>query len=289
VAVFARVVEEGGFTAAARVLGLPKSSVSRSVALLEDEVGARLLRRSTRKVSTTEAGTAFYERASRGLAAVADAREAAVDLDRNVHGLVRITAPVDAGVWLLAPIVSAFVERYPDVHVETVLTSRIVDLVEEGFDLALRAGRAVDESLVERKLTPHHLALYASRAYLQQSGAPRTVAELASHRAVLFRAARGRATWTLAGTGGEQSVDVQGAVSADDFSYVLEAVIAGAGIGMLPTFVTTTAGRRIVRVLPQWSADSASLRVVHPPSRYMPRRVLVFRDFLIDSLQRRTD
>jgi DNA-binding transcriptional LysR family regulator len=287
VATFVRVVEEGGFTAAARVLGLPKSSVSRAVALLEADLGARLLRRSTRKIALTEAGAAFYERASRGLAAVSEAREVVTDLEARLRGPIRITSPVDAGVWMLAPVVAAFAALHPEVHVEVVLTGRVVDLVEEGFDLALRAGPVRDEALVARRLPPIDVALYASRAYLAARGAPARVSDLAAHRCVLFRATRGRAVWTLTdGAGEEESVEVSGAIGADDFSFVAHAVAAGAGIGLVPAFIASAdRDAELVRVLPGWSAPGAPVHLVHPSTRYVPRRVAAFRDFALGALR----
>lgn len=282
VAVFVRVVEERGFTAAAKALRLPKSSVSRAVGLLEQELGARLLRRSTRTVSLTEAGTAFYERASRGLSTVYEAREAVVDLESAVRGPIRITVPVDAGVWLFAPYVGAFTEKYPEVHIEVVLTGRVVDLVEEGFDLALRFGELRDQSLVAKKLPPMDFALYASPGYLAKHKAPRRPADLAHHRCVLFRARRGRDTWKLTGANGTVAVDVRGAVSADDLFFVQQAAIGDAGIAFLPSFIA--AGTELVRVLPGHSMPGAPMHIVHASGRYMPHRVTVFRDYLVRSL-----
>ncbi|HEY8432432.1 MAG TPA: LysR family transcriptional regulator [Sandaracinaceae bacterium] len=288
VAIFVKVVEEGGFTAAARALGLPKSSVSRAVALLESELGARLLRRSTRAVAMTEAGAAFYDRASRGLGALFEAREAVMELESAVRGTIRVTASVDVGVWMLAPLVARFARHYPEVLVDVVLTGRVVDLVEESFDLAVRAGSVGDEGLAARRLVPAvDFGLYAARSYLERHGVPRRAPELASHRCVLFRASRGRARWTLTGPRGEETVEVSGGVSADDFSFALECVASGAGIGLLPSFVAERGGAgQLVRVLPKHVARGAPLHLVYPADRYLPRRVALFRDFLVAELPR---
>lgn len=283
VAIFVKVVDEGGFTAAARAVGLPKSSVSRAVSLLEAELGAKLLRRSTRSSSLTEAGAAFYERASRGLAILFEAREAVVDLESEIRGPIRITAPVDAGAWMLAPLVASFIERHPAVHVDVVLTARVVDLLEEGFDLALRAGPLRDERLVAKRLPALGFGLYASRAYLDRHGAPRRVAELAQHRCVLFRARRGQATWTLRGPGGEESVEVSGPVGVDDFSFAVQMVASGAGIGLLPAFVAEGAAR-LERVLAKHGAPGAPVQLVHASGRYLPRRVAALRDHIVAGL-----
>jgi DNA-binding transcriptional LysR family regulator len=284
VAIFARVVEARGFTAAARALGLPKSSVSRAVALLEEELGTQLLRRSTRALTLTEAGSAFYERAARGLEAMTEARDAVVALEEHVRGPIRITAPVDAGAWLLGPLIATFLERHPEVRIEVVLTGRIVDLVQEGIDLALRAGPLRDPELIARRLAPLALGLYASPAYLDARGAPESVAALAEHRCVVFRGQRGGAVWTLEGPAGAESVEVEGALRADDFAFLAAAVIAGAGIGLLPELVAAESGGRLVRVLPDRSVAGGGLHLVYPPAPFLPRRVALFRDFLVEAL-----
>lgn len=283
VAIFVKVVDEGGFTAAARAIGLPKSSVSRAVSLLEAELGARLLRRSTRSISVTEAGAAFYERATRGLSMLEEAREAVVELEADIRGPIRITAPVDAGIWMLAPIVASFIERHPAVQLDVVLTGRVIDLVEEGFDLALRAGPIRDERLVAKKLPTLGFALYASRAYLERHGAPSRVTDLAKHRCVLFRAPRGKMSWSLSGPSGEQTVEVSGPASADDYSFAVQLVAAGAGIGLLPMPVAERAGG-VERVLPRYGAPGGLLHLVHASGRYLPRRVAALRDHIVTEM-----
>lgn len=288
VAVFVRVVDEHGFTAAAKALGVPKSSVSRAVSLLEQDLGVRLLQRSARKLSLTEAGSVFYEGVSRSFTAVQEAATAVMEMEAGLRGSIRITTPVDVGVWLLAPAVARFGRLHPGVHIDAVLTGRIVDLVEEGFDLALRAGPMRDSSLIARKVGSFGRALYASPRYLERHGTPTRVADLAGHRCVLFRATRGRAMWELSGPTGPETVEVTGPLNVDDFSFVQRALLSGAGIGLLPAFV---AGRevkrgRLVRVLPEHILPGAPLHLVYPSTRYVPHRVVVFRDFLFKRLGR---
>jgi DNA-binding transcriptional LysR family regulator len=285
-AIFVRVVNDGGFSAAARTLGLPKSSVSRAVAFLEEELGARLLQRSTRRVHLTEAGHAFFDRASRGLAGVEEAVAAVADLQGTLRGPIRITAPGDAGLWVLAPLVARFIALHPNVYVEMLLTNRVVDLVAEGVDFALRAAPMRDSSLVARRLAPIDVRLYAAPAYLAARGTPTTVAELARHACVLFRPERGRRTWPLIGPAGEESVEVTGPVGVDDFTIVQRMVVAGAGIGLLPSFLCTAAMNdgTLVRVLPEHHAQPTSLHLVYPSARYLPQRAAVFRDFVLAAL-----
>jgi DNA-binding transcriptional LysR family regulator len=280
--VFLKVVEEGGFTAAGRALSLPKSSVSRAVALLESELRARLLRRTSRKVVLTEAGSQFYERAARGIALLSEAREAVADLEVELRGPVRVTTAVDLGAWYVAPVAAAFSQRHPQVWVDVVLTSRVVDLQEEGFDFAVRAGGVRDENLVARQLPISEFGLYASSAYLARAGQPRRVSELAQHRCVLFRSPRGQLTWKLRGPQGEESVEVSAAVNADDFTFALQAVVAGAGIGLLPTFAANAQPPGALRrVLPRHAMPSAPVHLVYPAARYVPQRVAAFRDFFL--------
>ena len=283
---FARVVEDGGFTAAARTLHLPKSSVSRSVALLEEELGVRLLQRSTRKVQLTEAGRVFYDRASLALAGLEDAQSAVADLQSSLKGTVRVTAPPDAGAWILAPLVARFTILHPGVLVEGVLTGRVVDLVAEGVDFALRAAKLTDSSLLARRLTPRDAHLFAAPSYLARRPAPTRVAELAAHDCVLFRGDHGRATWTLSGLGGDESVDVHGSVSADDFFFVYQTVVHGGGIALLPKFLAeqSVARGELVPVLPDLVGSRGAWHLVYPSGRFLPRRALAFRDFVLAEL-----
>jgi DNA-binding transcriptional LysR family regulator len=283
---FARVVEDGGFTAAARTLRTPKSSVSRAVALLEEELGVRLLQRSTRKVELTEAGRVFYDRASRALAGLEDAEAAVSDLQASLRGAVRVTAPPDAGAGILAPVVARFVERHPAVQVELVLTGRVVDLVAEGIDFAFRAAKISDSSLVARKLAVRNGALYAAPSYLARRAEPERVADLAAHESLLFRADHGRARWTLTGPGGEESIDVRGAISADDFAFLREAAVHGSGVALLPQFLAAPSVARgeLVRLLPDYIGMRGEWHLVYPSGRYLPRRAAVFRDFVLAEL-----
>jgi DNA-binding transcriptional LysR family regulator len=286
IAVFVRVVEDRGFTAAARVLGLPKSSVSRSVALLEAALGVRLLHRSTRSMTLTEAGTAFYERASRGLAGVEEAAAVVTDLQAVVRGTIRVTAPVDMGVSMLEPAIARFVRRHPEVRFDVLLTGRVVDLVEEGVDLALRAGPLRDGALIARKISSVESVLHASPRYLARAGVPTTTGDLLAHSCVLFRPGGGSAGWKLKGPSGEEVIDVRGPITVDELSFARRAVLAGVGIGLLPTFmcVRELESGRLVRVLPSHVAPGPPLHLVYPSARYLPHRVGVFRDFLVESL-----
>lgn len=286
VAIFARVVQARGFTAAAKALGIPKSSVSRSVAQLEEALGVRLLQRTTRKLSLTDAGTAYYERVARALGGLDDAAVAVSEMQGALRGTIRVTAPVDMGNAILARFVTRFVRKHPGVRVELGLTARTVDLVAEGYDLAVRAGPLRDSSLVARKVGTGHSAVFASPGYVRRRGTPTSVAELAAHDAVLFRPSGAKATWALLGPSGREDVEVAGAIAADDFSFVRRAILAGAGVGLMPAFLGTqdVERGRLVRLLPDHLAPGAVVHVVYPSSRHLPQRVAMFRDALVREL-----
>lgn len=288
VATFVRVADGGGFTAAAKALGVPKSTVSRSLARLERALGVRLVHRTTRALALTEAGRAYYERVRNAVTGLAEASADVVDLGKEPRGSIRVTAPVDVGQVLLAEVIAGFVERYPEVRFEVVLTSRIVDLVAEGFDLALRASELRDSSLVARRFGDTAMGLYASPAYLARRGVPKTVADLASHEFIRFRSSRG--PLVLEKDGERQPITMQGGIEADDLLFVRRLVELGAGVGLLPLFFVACATRAerdgLTRVLPAWAQHGPSLSLVAPSARHEPRRVKLFREFLLAEAKR---
>ncbi len=290
VSTFARVVHDGSFTAAAKSLGLPKSSVSRSVAQLEEQLGIRLLQRTTRKLHLTDAGAAFYERITRALGDIQDATTAAADAHEQLRGTVRLTAPVDFGVLALAPTIARFTRKHPEIHVDFVLTGRVVDLVGEGIDLAVRAGPLRDSSLIAKRVGDLRSVFYASPKYLDRKGEPKDVDDLvANHDCVMFRRGDGKTAWSLVHSDGTQkTVDASGPVIADDLSFVRKAVISGAGVSVLPEFLCGRAEEAglLVRVLPEWTLSGAILHIAYPTARFVPQRVVVFRDFLLKDLTR---
>lgn len=287
VVAFVRVVEQASFTAAAKSLGVPKSTVSRAISRLEEELDVRLLHRTTRKLSLTEAGLAFFERVRESIAGIDAAIAAANEAGKVPRGTVRITAPVDLGTTLLADVIARFVRKFPQIHVELTLTSRVVDLVKEGFDLAVRAAKLDDSTLVARKLGSSSMGVFASRAYLERKRRPEIPADLATHECVLFRGKGGRASWTLTGPGGAEEVEVHGPIGADDILFVQRTILAGAGLGLLPIFLARTCEERdaLVRVLPAWAVRGASVSVVTPSVRNEPARVALFREFLVTAVR----
>ena len=282
VSVFVRVIEAGSFTAAARQLGVPKSSASRRVRQLEDALGVQLLQRSTRHLGLTDAGREYYERVSSALAGMQEANAAVADLQDRPRGTVRLVAPSEWSGWILAPIVAAFLERYPEIRIDLSLTDRQVDLLREGFDLGLVTGPLPDSSLVMRSLPAIECALFASRDYLDRHGTPETVADLASHAFVVPRPGP-TARLSMTGPRGTETVVVTGRVSTDDRVFMHEAVRAGIGIGVLPRKGCTT-HTELVPVLPDHRLPGFAIHVIHPASRHVPQRVALFRDFLFEHL-----
>ena len=288
VAAFVRVVERGGFAPVARDLKVPTSTVSRAVARLEEMLGTRLVLRTTRSVRATSEGRAFYDEVAPAIAALHHAARGVEGTDRLPGGRLRVTAPNDLGSTFLAGAVVEFTQRYPRIEVELVLTNRRVNLVEENVDLALRAGKLPDSTLIAKKLGDAQLEMYASLGYVQAHGMPATLDELAQHEFVNFRPVEGVTRWTLQGPEGPLERDFRGRIGADDFLSVRAAVRAGGGIGFLNSFLAAgdVESGALVRVLPAYHAPAAPLNVVHASSRKIPARVAAFRDFIIEAYAR---
>jgi DNA-binding transcriptional LysR family regulator len=286
-ALFVQVVKAGSFTAAAAASGLPKSSVSRSVSRLEKELGVRLLQRTTRRLALTDVGQSFYDSVSGSVSALEEAGTTARERGPAPTGTIRMTAAPDSNG--LAPLLAQFMRKHPGIRIELVLTSRFVDLVAEGFDLALRAGRLPDSSLVGRRIGTAEAAMLAAPAYLRRRGRPRSIADLSAHDWVLFRATGGRMSITLTGPGGgEETVEVTGSLSADNMTFCREAAEAGVGIAILPipAAVESLGAGRLELVLPGWTYRGASLSLLLPTGRHVPARVALLRDFLAAELGR---
>ena len=275
---FARVVRAGSFTAAARELGVQKSSVSRRVSALEEHLGARLLQRTTRALRLTDEGRVFYDHCQRALAELQDAEEALGGMGARPKGLLRITAPLSFG--FLGPIVAAFLQRWPEVEIELVCTDRVVDLVEEGFDVAIRAGKLPDSSLIARRVGSLPRFLVASPSYLRRRRTPRTPADLAAHDCVSFGARR--SPWLLQSEGASIEVAVASRLLVNDYDLLRQTIVAGLGIGLLPEpdCVQPLADGRLKRVLPAWTGVETPIHAVYPSLRHLSSKVKAFIDHL---------
>jgi DNA-binding transcriptional LysR family regulator len=278
--VFARVVQAGSFTTAAAALGMPKSTVSRKVSELEERLKSRLLQRTTRKLSLTDVGRTYYDYCARIVDEIEDAERAVGSLQEAPRGLLRVTAPVN--VSFLGPIVSDYLKRYPEVRLDLFCTGRAVDLVEERFDLGIRAGTLPDSTLIARSLGSVKWLLVATPAYLKRRGRPRSPEDLKKHDCLLFGVGIDSAGLRLENASGSVHVAVPARLMVTDMD-VLHAVAAGGlGIALLPAFrcVDELRARRLERVLPGWNVPSTPVHVVYPSTRHLSPKVKSFVDHL---------
>ncbi len=280
---FVRVVDAGSFTGAAHDLGASKSFVSRSVSHLEEELGVRLLHRTTRSLQLTPAGRAYYERAKGALESLDEAAEAVTEEGAEPRGLVRLTIPTDMG-GVVSETIAEFCRKHPKVRIEIIVSARTLNLVDEGIDLAVRAGRMTDSTLVAKKIGSSDARIFASPSYAKRRGVPRTLAELEAHAFVLYRGVGGATTATFDGPKGPERVVLKGPVSVDEMSMVVALVRAGVGMGVLPVEIARRSGKHLVSVLPKYAVGGAALSIVYPSARHLPHRVALLRDALHETL-----
>lgn len=277
---FARVVSRGSFSQAARELRVPASTLSRQVASLERRVGMRLLERTTRQLRLTEAGALYYERCARIARDVEEADATMRALSLTPQGTLRLSAPPVLGEVFLGPPVAEYVKLYRDVKVEMSLTSRQVDLVQEGFDLTLRiAARFHDSSLIARRLGFSTPLLCASPEYARAHGLPGSLAELEKHPLISLGFSRGGAVWRFLDARGEEvEVGISPKVLVNNAVVAMDACQAGAGLALLPSFLATArlADGSLVRVLPEIRTRPLEVLLLLPGSRQLPPKVRAF-------------
>jgi len=286
--VLVTVAESGSLSAAAQRLGVPKSTVGRAIARIEEDMGVSLVRRMARGQALTEPGRVLANLAAPHVAALRDVTSAVGRESSEVYGLLRVTAPADVGTHLIAPLLPAFLSRYPRVRIEIEHTLRVVDLAREGVDLAVRLtlGRLPSSTLVAKKLTRMNLALYAGTAYAAGRDLPKYVSDLPKHDHVVFYP--GGTSLGLEGPKGIVKVPVQGRAASNDFFFLREAIAAGVGIGLLPWFLARSeldAGR-ITRVLPDYRAAGGTAYLVRPPTKPVPPKLIKFCAHLLEHVPR---
>jgi DNA-binding transcriptional LysR family regulator len=279
---FVAVVSAGGFAAGAERLGIVKSAVSRRVRDLEDRLGARLFDRTTRRVQLTEAGRDFHDRAVELLAGLEEAEEAASSASKELKGRIRIAAPVSFTAHCLAPAIGRFLDRHPAVSVSIDTDDRTVDLIRNGFDLAIRIARLPDSSLVARRLVTIRHVCVASPALLERLGTPQSPVELSRFPGVTYSNVENAHYWKFTGN------VVPSVTSRLDFANgdaIREAAIAGLGVAVLPTFIAHEAVRRgaLSIVLAQYMRPPIAMYAVHPSMRNQTARARAFIDFLVDT------
>jgi DNA-binding transcriptional LysR family regulator len=278
IVMFARVVEAGSFTAAARLLGMPKTTVSRRVAALEREVGVRLLQRTTRSLNMTDAGRLYYEHSSLALRTIEDANLRLAEARAEPSGTIRISSPVGFGGHFLTGMVFDFLAAHPKTRVELRLTDDRLNLVENGIDLAFRTGILADSTLIARKLGATYRILCASPAYLARRGVPAVAADLVRHHCVIAGPSTANAQWVLDGPHGQEAVTVAGRFAANEMQAVIAAAIAGYGIAQLPSGIVEAPIRdgQLCRVLDGYTTPAGGLYVVYPSSRHLSPLVKAF-------------
>lgn len=277
---FVQVATHGSFSRAARELGVPKSSVSRRIQKLEQTLSTQLLQRTTRTLHLTEAGLAYYERTRRAIEELTSAEDVLEGMLDTPTGVLKLTLPIgleEAAAGLLG----LYTERYPKVRVIADVSNTHIDLVREGYDLALRAGLLPDSTLVARKLVESPIALWASPTYLERYGEPSTLADLAAHRVLIFGSSLD-ATWEFNGPEGSERVKVSGVLAADSFSLLIAAVSDGRGIAALPAHASNA--RSLVRVLPDYGRPAPALYVVYPGANYLSPKVRTFVEVCVENI-----
>ena len=287
---FVTVVESGQISAAAERLGCAKSVVSRRISELESRLGAQLLRRTTRSLSTTDAGRDFHGRAVRLLAELEEAEQSVSSGQTSLSGRLRLAAPLSFGLLHLVPALNVFLAEHPDLVLDLDLNDRRTDLIDEGVDLALRIGRLDDSSLVARKIAPIRILLGASPGYLVRHGTPETPEELAGHRGLIYGNMENPNLWRFTDAdGARRTVRVPIRLQANNGDVLLEAAAAGLGICMTPTFLAYRAviEGRVVPVLSGFQLEEAAAYLLYPSRRFVPQRVKALIDFLLDRFGQR--
>jgi len=281
--VFTQVIEAGTFSGAARRLGLSKSAVSKHVAQLEDRLDAQLLHRTTRRLSLTEVGRAFYERCAQ---IVREVEEAELEVGRShaaPQGLLKVNAPMSFGQLHLAPAIALFLERHPKVRVELALDDRAVDTVGGGFDVTIRvAPTLADSTLIARRLAPNRVVVCGSPGYLARHGVPRRPVDLADHECLLYTYLSSRDAWHFVGPEGDEWVTVSGSLGANNGDVLREAALAGRGLVQIPSFIVgpDLARKSLAAVLVPYEDRSTAIWALYSPTRHLSAKVRTFVDFL---------
>lgn len=281
-AVFTHVVDSGSFSATAQYFRLSKSSVSKQVAALEEKLGARLLNRTTRRLTLTEVGATFYERCQRIVADAEEAEQEVSEMRGTARGLLRVNAPMSFGQQHIAPAVADFLRAYPDIRLDLTLNDRQLDLVEGGFDLGIRIAELADSSLIARRLAPARLVICGAPSYLARRGVPRTPGDLQKHNCLNYTYLATRDSWRMGGKSRHDLVRVAGDFQANNGEVLQAAARAGLGLVQLPTFIVGPDLRSgaLKAVLPRHELRSMSVWAIYPHTRHVSPKVRVFVDFL---------
>ncbi|MEO0342539.1 MAG: LysR family transcriptional regulator [Pseudomonadota bacterium] len=286
---FVAVVETGGFTDAARRLRLSKSAVSKQISALEDRLGARLLDRTTRNVQATEIGLSYYQEAVRVLKIASDADVMVASMQSSPQGRLRVTAPMDLGQTLIAPMATEFLRAFPDICVDLVLENRIVDLLADKYDLAIRIGPLPDSGLMARKLSSFRMVLVAAPAYLSAKGHPNTVKEIEAFDLLHFSNNQTGTVWAIDdGSGTVPIRALNSPLTINDGMSLLRAAIDGVGIAYLPDIMVggAIASGQLEQLFPAITPEERTVSAVYPSGPFIQPKLRSFLDFLIDAFKR---
>jgi DNA-binding transcriptional LysR family regulator len=281
---FVRVVDAGSISKAAEQLGLAKSGVSRRLVDLETRLGMRLLNRTTRRSSLTQAGQAFYEGAVKLLGDVSELNATTADKDASLEGTLRLAVPLSFGLCHLSPAIDEFIHLHPDLTINIDFSDRHIDLVEQGVDLAIRISEPRDSSLQARRICPVRLLLCASPAYLERYGRPESPADLEDHRMLQYDIGSGSAIRLKDGQGRDHIIHPDARIVANNGDFLRDMAMAGHGIILTPSFIAWQAisAGDLVTLMPDYWPPRLSAWAVYPQTRYLSRRARMFIDFLVE-------
>lgn len=282
--IFIAVIKYKGFSAAAEHLGLTKSAVSKRISQLEAQLGAKLLHRTTRKLSLTEAGEQYYVHALKALTAAQDAQDCVTQLQGEPQGKLRIHAPMSFGHLHVSPLIPEFISRYPKISVDLVLDDKAVDLVAQGVDVAIRSGHLPDSNLVARKLAPGNSMVCASPEYIAKHGQPSHPSQLTEHNCLLFSYSNNANQWHFSQDKEHCQIEVNGNYQANNSEALRQALLKGFGVARLPTFIAgkdIKAGK-LVNLFPTYTMPHKDIYALYIARQYLPKKVRVFLDFAIE-------
>ena len=281
---FVRVVDSGSYTAAADQMEISRALASKLVQALEDQLGVRLLHRTTRKLSLTEAGERYYQRVSEILGSLSEAEALAAEFQADPRGRLRVSAPMSFAIHHLGAAVAEFQQRHPRIELELTLNDRQVDLVEEGFDMAVRIAKLADSSLVARRIAPCRMLLVASPDYLRRAGEPQHPQELVAHNYLSYTLAARRDEIVLVSGAERETVNLNGSLRVNNGDVIASAAAAGLGFCISPSFLVWQRLQRgeLVQLLPQWQIPEIAVHAVYPAGRTLPAKTRSFIDYLVE-------
>lgn len=289
---FVKTIEAGSFSELGRQLHMAPSSISRQINALEEELGVRLLQRTTRNINLTEAGQIYYERVSKILGDLDEAQQAIMELQASPRGTLRVNVAIPFGERIIVPLIPDFLALYPELNIDLTLEDRAIDLVEGRVDLAIRIGRLADSSIVARKLAENHFVICASKHYLELNGSPSTPEDLNTHNCIVNRNLSGGNIWEFSKDSSVRKVIVNGNFQTNSGGALYKAMLSDLGIAALPTWYVgeDIENGKLERILPEYEMSisamtNAGIFALYPAGQYLPPKVRVFIDYLIGHMK----